>query len=392
MGLQEIQNERFENSEYWPKQDSEVLNYSTDKHDASLLLPVAADEINKSEECNHRSLRPGRAVNQDTIKAPSRPAPAPPRTTRPPQRLSSGVTEVPRCAEAAAITAVQRLVAHEERIRQSLRYEQQVICAKRYANFGHVFQKLYCRLFQPSLNSGQTSTPPNELKEPGKRSLKELADSSKATPKKNTAKSNAPPNKNKASEYSGVLAKLETSLENSLKRSLSDLRRVVELLGNCSPSVSVRTNKWNKFVEKQEPRPVSSVTKRRQNESQVTECRTDELQASLDDFNAWSRSHQERDQANERNLQGTANQTSRYPNTEGASKRWRGQRAGCAVQRRHAAVKLLELFETMVGPKKWTWLYQGKRSSSQVAACPPRETWGQAVQPRRCEDTNNPFS
>ena len=62
MGLQEIQNERFENSEvmgkYWPKQDSEVLKYSTDKHDVSLPLPVAADEINKSEECIHRSLRP----------------------------------------------------------------------------------------------------------------------------------------------------------------------------------------------------------------------------------------------------------------------------------------------------------------------------------------------
>ena len=33
MGLQEIENERFENSEvmgkYWPKQDSEVLKYST---------------------------------------------------------------------------------------------------------------------------------------------------------------------------------------------------------------------------------------------------------------------------------------------------------------------------------------------------------------------------
>ena len=27
MGLQEIQNERFENSEYWPKQDSEVLSH-----------------------------------------------------------------------------------------------------------------------------------------------------------------------------------------------------------------------------------------------------------------------------------------------------------------------------------------------------------------------------
>ena len=28
MGLQEIQNERFENSEYWPKQDSEVLKFA----------------------------------------------------------------------------------------------------------------------------------------------------------------------------------------------------------------------------------------------------------------------------------------------------------------------------------------------------------------------------
>ena len=63
MGLQDIQNERFENSEvmgnYWPKQDSEVLKYSTDKYDVSLPLPVAADDINKREECNHRSLRPG---------------------------------------------------------------------------------------------------------------------------------------------------------------------------------------------------------------------------------------------------------------------------------------------------------------------------------------------
>ena len=68
---------------------------------------------------------------------------------------------MPRCAEAATIAAVQRPVAEEERVRQNLRYEQQVICAKRYANFGQVFQKLYCRLFQPSLNSEQTSTPPN---------------------------------------------------------------------------------------------------------------------------------------------------------------------------------------------------------------------------------------
>ena len=33
MGLQEIQNERFENSEYWPKQDSEVLKYKGNKSD-----------------------------------------------------------------------------------------------------------------------------------------------------------------------------------------------------------------------------------------------------------------------------------------------------------------------------------------------------------------------
>ena len=91
MELQEIQNEEIETSEvkgrYWPKQDSEVLKYSTDIHDVSLPFPVAADEINNSEKCNHRSLRPGRAVNQDTIKAPSRRAPAPPRTTTLPQRL-----------------------------------------------------------------------------------------------------------------------------------------------------------------------------------------------------------------------------------------------------------------------------------------------------------------
>ena len=330
MGLQEIQNERFENSEvirkYWPKQDSEVMKYSTDKQDVSLPLSVAADEINKSEECNHRSLRPGRAVNQDTIKAPSRPAPAPPRTTPLPQRLSSGVTEVPRCTEAAAITAVQRLVAEEERIRQSLRYEQQVICAKRYANFGHVFQKLYCRLSQPSLNSGQTSTPPNELKEPRERSLKELADSSKATPKKNTAKSNVPPNKIKASEYSGVLAKLESALENSLKRSLSDLRQVVELLGNCSPSVSVRMNKWNK--------------KRRQNKSQVTERRTDELQASLDDFDAWTVTSGDPGGVQQR-------RSSTNESWNVARPKQRGQRAGRAVQRRRAVAKFFEVFNSI---------------------------------------------
>ena len=105
---------------------------------------------------------------------------------------------------------MQRLFAEEERVRQSHKYEQQVICTKRHANFGHVIQKLYCWFFQPSLKSEQTSTPPNTLKEPWECSSKELENFSKATPKKITAKSNAPPNKNKVSEYTGVLTKLLT--------------------------------------------------------------------------------------------------------------------------------------------------------------------------------------
>ena len=86
--------------------------------------------------------------------------------------------------------------------------------------------------------------------------------------------------------------------------------------------------------------------------------------------NGLMRSQQERDQANECKLQGTGNHTSRYLKTE---------RAGPAVRRRHAALKLVELLETVAGPNKWTWLYQGKTSSSQVAACPPGKTWGRSV-------------
>ena len=272
---------------------------------------------------------------------------------------------MPRCTEAAAITAVQRLRAEKEPIRQSLRYEQQVICAKRYANFGHVFQRLYCWLFQPLLKSEQTSTVPNKLKEPQKRSLKELADSSKATPKKNTAKSNAPPNKNKGSEYSGVLAKLETSLEDSLKRSLSDLRQVVELLGNCSPSVSVRTNKWNKFVEKKEPRPVSSVTKRRQNESQVTERRKDELQASLDDFDVWTVTSGDPSGVQQR--RSSTNESSNVARPKPSR-----QRAGQAVQRRRATARFFEVLNSIQGRAC-------RGTSEEKTECPTRDMWGQSV-------------
>ena len=41
MGLQEIQNERFENSEYWPKQDSEVVLQR-----AQFLSMTVVDDLN----------------------------------------------------------------------------------------------------------------------------------------------------------------------------------------------------------------------------------------------------------------------------------------------------------------------------------------------------------
>ena len=155
-------------------EQSKTLSYSTSITSSSVDGDfVEGVEISESESsgifsghCIHIPIQFARAVEQDTMKAPSRPPPAPPRTTAPPQRCSIGVTEVPRCAEVAATTdfqqpaegaattAVQRLLEDEERVRQSLRYEQQVICAKRYATFGHFLQKLYCRLFQPSFNFG----------------------------------------------------------------------------------------------------------------------------------------------------------------------------------------------------------------------------------------------
>ena len=173
-----------------------------------------------------------------------------------------------------------------------------------------------------------------------------------------------------------MLAKLETSLENSLKRSLSDLQRVVELLGNCSPSVSVRTNKWNKFVEKQEPRPVSSVTKRRQNESQVTECRTDELQASLDDFDAWTVTSGDPGGVQQR--RSSTNESSNV-----ARPKQRGQRAGRAVQRRRAIAKFFEVLNSIQGRAC-------RGTSEKKTECPTRDMWGQSVVNSK-ENQGNPF-
>ena len=61
---------------------------------------------------------------------------------------------------------------------------------------------------------------------------------------------------------------------------------------------------------------------------------------------------------------------------------------------RNAVAKLLDLLEAVAGPPKWTWQCQGRKTSSNGAVCPPRESWGQCAQLRvapRDEDIKNPF-
>ena len=294
------------------------------------------------------------------IKAPSRPAPSPP--PRPSQPLPS--------------LSLQEFEKEELRLRNELRYTADFFRARLFANWGHKFQKLFRQLF--------SNQPPCEVKE-----FKDDDAQSTEEVRRSTIEI-----RRMLSDF----GKRVCAFEQELSRHQSQASGMEQMghrrqrkFENASFSHCFVAPEKVKWAPRRNEVKVEKATRTEVSEKQALRGQREELQRGSSK-NAWSRSHQERDQANERNLQGTANQTSRYPNTESASKRWRGQRAGRAVQQRHAAVKLLELFETMVGPKRWTWLYQGKRSSSQVAACPPRETWGQAVQPRRCEDTNNPFS
>ena len=194
------------------------------------------------------------------------------------------------------------------------------------------------------------------------------------TPKMGNAKSHGPPNKNKASEYSGVLAKLETSFENSWKRSLINLRQVVELLGIFWPSVSVRTNKCDKFGKKKEPRPVSIVTKRRQTESQVIERRTDKLQASLADFNA--RTVALGDPGAVEHRRSSTNDSSNV-----ARPKQGGGQAGRPVQHYCAIAKFVEVFDSIQGRA-------GRGTSENMTECPTLDMWGQSVVSSR-EDQKN---
>ena len=294
------------------------------------------------------------------IKAPSRPAPSPP--PRPSQPLPS--------------LSLQEFEKEELRLRNELRYTADFFRAGLFANWGHKFQKLFRQLL--------SNQPPCEVKE-------FKGDDTQST-----------------EELRRSTIQIQRMLSEFGKRVCAfqqELNRHQSQASGMEPIGHGRQRKFEtasvshcfvlpekvKSAPRQKEIKVENATRTEVSEKQDLRGQRKESQRGSSK-NAWIQSQQEQDQANERNLQGTANHTSRYSNTESTSKRRRGQRAGRAVQRRHAPVKLLELFETMVGPKRWTWLYQGKRSSSQMAACPPCNTWGQAVQPRGCEDTNDPFS
>ena len=154
------------------------------------------------------------------------------------------------------------------------------------------------------------------------------------------------------------------------------LRQVVELLGNNSPSVSVRTNKWNKFGKQEKPRPVSSMTKRQQNESQVTECRTDELQASLDDFEAWTVSSGDPGGVQQR-------RSSTNDSSNATRPKQRGQRAGRALQRHRAIAKFVEVVGAIQGRA-------GRGTSEKKTECHTRDMWGQSVVKSK-KAQRNPF-
>ena len=130
-----------------------------------------------------------------------------------------------------------------------------------------------------------------------------------------------------------------------------------------------------KFVEKKEPRPVSSVTKRRQKESQVTERRKEELQASLDDFDAWTVTSGDPSGVQQR----------RSPTNESrnvARPKQRGQRAGRTVQRRCAIAKFFEVLNSIQGRAC-------RGTSEKKTECPTRDMWGQSEVNSR-DDQGNP--
>ena len=197
--------------------------------------------------------------------------------------------------------------------------------ARLFATWGHKFQKLFRQLF-----SNQPPCEVKEFKDDDAQSTEEVCRS--------------------IIEIQRMLSdfgKRVCAFEQELSRHQSQGSGLEQMehrrqrkFGNASLSHCSVAPEKVKWAPRQIGVKVENATRTEVSEKHALRGQREELQRGSSK-NAWSGSHQEGDQANERNLQGTANQTSRYPNTEGARKRWRSQRAGRAVQRRDAAVTLL---------------------------------------------------
>ena len=393
MGLQEIQNERFENSEvmgkYWPKQDSEVLKYSTDKHGVSLPLPVAADEINKSEECNHRSLRPGQAVNQDTIKAPSRPPPAPPRTTTLPQHLEvlcppvvppsygNGASpslsqycpsghEAIKGRQSEMQCLAEGVLEEERRAREQLRCGQGFTFAKLCANFGYQFQGLFTSLMV------QLSSAEKEVMVRGVRS-------SEGTQQQNKNQRNDQSRRQvfkSTKEFQKLLSHARRRVRGFHERLQ---RQEFEMLAIQKLLDQVRELESNCCLQK-------SFIVARGPDSALSFGPSTTPRIERGNAPKGGQEHV-RQQKKKENLPQPVrgkNTTRVPPTAEGASTdggRRRGRRGGQVVQQRRALGKIMSLWDPVnFRPWRRTW----------KEVCPTRESWGESVVNSK-EDQRHPF-
>ena len=297
--------------------------------------------------------------------APRRPAPSPPRSVAAKLETvegfgTTGVTKGEK--EQEFDVQVNELVSEEFKIRKRLRYEQENLSARLYANFGYRFQQLFST-FAAQLKLAatvmrkkpktcdakntdkycvkETREPPNEVRKSGStpKSQKEFTD---ATP---------------IPDHSGTLTAVE--------KSLSELKRILTLL---TPTSS------------------RSPTEEKRNERRAEELQTRQNPPAQEKWVARSSSMNDvarpkpRAQASEEERNhGDASNTAKGKVPERV--RERGRRGGRAVQRRRAAAFFLEAIRSMVG-------YSSERTTSLKRRCPPRSAWGQCLAPT---NEYNPF-
>ena len=297
--------------------------------------------------------------------APRRPAPSPPRSVA--ARLetvegfgTTGVTKGEK--EQEFDVQFNELVSEEFKIRKRLRYEQENLSARLYANFGYRFQQLFST-FAAQLKLAatvmrkkpktcdtkntdkycvkETRAPPNEVRKSGStpKSQKEFTD---ATP---------------IPDHSGTLTAVE--------KSLSELKRILTLL--------TPTSSRSPTEEKRNERRAEELQTRRNPPAQ------EKWVARSSSMNDVARPKPRAQASEEERNHGDASNTAKGKVPERV--RERGRRGGRAVQRRRAAAFFLEAIRSMVG-------YSSERTTSLKRRCPPRSAWGQCLAPT---NEYNPF-